>query len=87
MWFGSTGGRSGLDVQQATGGAWCHAIGDLPGVIQELQDGGAFLLLGVQGFGGDGDGDLRSQCGGGELGLGQLTLDGGDHAGVIGIRR
>ena len=52
---------------------------------RSFRTAGALLFLGVEGFGGDGRGDLGVDGRGGELGVNEFLLDGGDHEGVIGI--
>jgi hypothetical protein len=57
---------------------------EVGGAVEEFEDGGAFLTLGVERFGGDGGGDLRVELRGGDHGVGEVGLGGGDHVGIIG---
>ena len=58
--------------------------GDLGGAIEEFEDGGPFLFLRVEGFGGQRGVDLAADGRGGELGVDELGLDCRYHAGIIG---
>ena len=59
-------------------------VGGDGGVIEEAEDGGTGLFFGIEGFGGDGAGDLGGDGGGGEFGLDEAGLSGADHSSGIG---
>lgn len=74
-------GVSGGYVEEAAkaGGFGDQRVAATPGLgggFEQLEHGGAFLALGVEGFAGDGGADLLTDAGRGELGVDKFLLDG-----------